>query len=195
MNVGHYMRADPVTLRADSPLTDVKQVMEEHGFGLLFIVSEEGDLRGFITKAALKSITDWDTPVGDACYEARFAVSPTDTVEKAALIMLANQLVLLPVVEGMRLIGVITQSEVLRSLSQALGIGLEATRFTVTLRDEDEAGDLYRVLGVLAEQGVRLVSVMGGRRNETHRDVVLRVQDVRDKEALKAQLEEALRVE
>ena len=191
MIVERYMHGDPVTVLADAPLAEVKRVMEENGFGLLLIVSDNGKLRGFITRGSLKEVTDWEIPAEKACFEARFAVSPTDTVEKAALILLENRLVLLPVVDEGFLVGVITQSEILRALAQALGIGLEGTRLTVKV--EQGSDDLQHVLDILHENSVQLVSMVQGREAETHRDVILRVQGVSDKEGLRAQLEAALR--
>ena len=90
--------------------------MEEHGFGLLLVASETGQLEGFVTRGSLKDVPDWEAPVSRASHRARFAVGVADTLEKAALIMLKNRLVILPVTEDGQLLGVITQSEVLRGL-------------------------------------------------------------------------------
>lgn len=191
MIVGRYMHSDPVTVKADAPLAEAKRVMEENAFGLLLVVSDDGKLRGFITRGSLKGATDWEVPAGKVCFEARFGVSPTDTVEKAALILLENRLVLLPVVEEERLIGVITQSEILRALADGLGIGLKGTRLTVRVGSDD--GDLHRILAVLHKNGVHLVSMAQYPKDEAQREVILRVQGIADKEALRSELEEALR--
>jgi len=191
MIVGHYMHSDPVTVGADAPLAEAKRVMEENAFGLLLVVSDDGKLRGFITRGSLKGVTDWEVPAGKVCFEARFGVSPTDTVEKGALILLENRLVLLPVVEEERLIGVITQSEILRALADGLGIGLEGTRLTVRVGSND--GDLHRILSVLHKNGVHIVSMAQCPKGKAQREVILRVQGIADKEALRSKLEEALR--
>ena len=191
MIVGRYMHSDPVTVKADAPLAEAKRVMEENAFGLLLVVSDDGKLRGFITRGSLKGVTDWEVPAGKVCFEARFGVSPTDTVEKAALILLENRLVLLPVVDEERLIGVITQSEILRALADGLGIGLEGTRLTVRVGSDD--GDLHRILAVLYKNDVHLVSMAQCPKDKAQREVILRVQGIADKEALRSELEEALR--
>ena len=184
------MHSDPVTVKTDASLAETKRVMEENGFGLLLVVSDDEKLRGFITRGSLNGVTDWEIPVEKVCFEARFAVSPADTVEKAALILLENRLVLLPVVEEERLVGVITQSEILRALADGLGIGLEGTRLTVRVGSDD--GDLHRILAVLKENNVHLVSMAQRPRDQAQRDVILRVQGIADKEALRSELEEAL---
>jgi len=190
MIVGRYMHSDPVTVKAGAPLTEAKRVMEENAFGLLLVVSDDGKLRGFITRGSLKGVTNWEVPAGKVCFDTRFGVSPTDTVEKAALILLENRLVLLPVVEEERLIGVITQSEILRALADGLGIGLEGTRLTVRVGSDD--GDLHRILAVLHKSGVHLVSMAQCSKDKAQREVILRVQGIADKEALRSELEEAL---
>jgi len=193
MNVGRYMHPDPVTVLADAPLNQAKQVMEENGFGLLLITTAEGALKGFITKGALKEVTDWEVPVEKVCFEARFAVSPNDTLEKAALILLGNQLVLLPVVNDGRLVGVITQSEILRALARALGIGLEGTRLTVKVRHATD--DLYRVFEILQKNNVHIVSMIQGEKDEAYCQIILRTQGIADKEGLRTELEAALHKE
>ncbi|MCK4600392.1 CBS domain-containing protein [Candidatus Bipolaricaulota bacterium] len=193
MNVGRYMHPDPVTVLADAPLSQAKQVMEENGFGLLLITTAEGALKGFITKGALKEVTDWEVPVEKVCFEARFAVSPNDTLEKAALILLGNQLVLLPVVNDGRLVGVITQSEILRALARALGIGLEGTRLTVKVRHDTD--DLFKVFEILQKNDVHIVSMIQGERDEAYCQIILRTQGIADKEGLRTELEAALHKE
>ncbi len=193
MNVGRYMHPDPVTALADTPLAQVRQVMEDTGFSLLLIVDEDRTLVGFITRGALKGVTDWEAPVSKACFVARFAVSPEDTLEKAALILLDNQLVLLPVVSDGRLVGVLSQTEILRALAHALGIGLAGTRITVKVPEGAREGTLYGLLGALRERNVRLVSLAQGNRTDHYHELILRVQGLEDREGLRDELEAILR--
>ncbi|UCF10169.1 MAG: CBS domain-containing protein [Candidatus Bipolaricaulota bacterium] len=192
MNVSQFMRRDPVTIRPTASLEDARQLMDEHGFGLLLVADEEGALEGFLTRGAFKSTEDLSIPVSKVRSDARFAVSPEDTVERAALLMLANQLVVLPVVDERRLVGIISQTEVLRALASALGIGVEGTRVTVHVRPGNE--DIYRVLDVLREHDAQLLSLVGDRAtgNGDRRGMVLRLQGVDDRERLCRDLEAAL---
>ncbi len=190
MNVGNYMHPDPVTILPEAPLAEAKRVMDENGFGILLVASADHELAGFITKGSLKDVSNWEKSVGESCFPTNFAISPADTLEKAALILLANRLVLLPVVEDGKLVGVITQSEVLRALARALGIGLEGTRLTVRVRPD--SGDVYAVIGILHDNNVRLVSLARGREGNGYQEIILRVQGIADKEGLKQALEQAL---
>jgi acetoin utilization protein AcuB len=191
MNVDQYMQAGVTTLPPDTPLSVVRDTMDAHGFGLLLIATAEAELTGFITRAGLKDVKDWDVAVEKLSHPVKFLVAPDDTLEKAALIMLANRLVVLPVVHEGRLMGVITQAELLKGLTVGLGIGLKATRFTAKIRNDST--DVFRVLDVIRQHGARLLSLVQGTHNDTHSEVILRVQDVDDKDSLRSDLEEALR--
>jgi len=195
MKVGRYMRSDQVTVPASAPISEAKRVMDEKGFSLLLVVDAEGALKGFITKGALKGVTDWETPLEKACFEARFAVSPEDTLEKAALILIDNQLVLLPVVDSGKLVGVISQSEVLHALASALGIGLEGTRITVKLPNASDGKTIYKILDTLDEEGVELVSLARGGKTDQYQELIVRAQGIGDKEVLTKKLEDILRPE
>lgn len=191
MNVERHMQRDAVTALPSAGVGAIRRVMDEHGFGLLLIANEEGKLEGFVTRASLRSAADDAAAVKTVSHPVRFAVSPADTLEKAALIMLDNRLVLLPVVSEDRLIGVITQSEVLRGLAAGLGIGQTATRVEVTLRAGSD--DLFRAFDVLRERGIHIVSLADRGTSDGKRRVILRLQGIPDREALRVALEERLR--
>jgi hypothetical protein len=55
-----------------------------------------------------------------------------------------------------------------------------------------DSDDLFRAFDVLREHGVHVVSMASRRENETHRDVVLRLQGIADPEALRLALEARL---
>jgi len=195
MKVGLYMHSDPVTVPVSAPLSEAKRVMDEKGFSLLLVVDEGSTLKGFITKGALKGVKDWEAPLEKACFEARFAVTPDDTLEKAALIMIDNQLVLLPVVADEKLVGVISQSEILRALARALGVGLEGTRISLKLAPDSDGKVVYKILNALDESDVKLVSLARGVKTDSYQELIVRVQGISDKELLTQKLDAILRAE
>lgn len=192
MNVAKHMQRDALAVLPSASIGSVRRVMDERGFSVLLVAGEDGCLRGFVTRASLRVATDDAATAETVAHAASAAVTPDDTLEKAALIMLEHRMVLLPVVDGEgRLVGVITQSEVLRGLADGLGIGLGGVRMEVRLRRDSD--DLYRVFETLREHGARVISLASGREAAERHDVVLRLQGVADREALRASLEAALR--
>ena len=158
---------------------------------MLLVADTDGALKGFVTRSGLKDVKNWEATVESVAHPVRFAVAPEDTLEKAALILLSNRLVLLPVVKDGILVGVLTQAEILRGFSHALGIGQAAVRFTVPMGDRPL--DLYPVMDVLRKHGATLISLVRSPGDEEASHVILRVQDVEDKESLRAELEMTLR--
>jgi len=191
MKVRQYMQSGAVTVAPDAPVSQARDLMEEHGFGLLLVVSADGTLEGFVTRAGLKEIADLEAPVHRFSHPAKFAVAPEDTLEKAALILLSNRLVVLPVTQGEKLVGVITQGELLKGLTHGLGIGLEATRLTVKVRSDSE--DLYDVFAILRTHGAKIVSLAQAGTEDGTCEIVLRVQGIAEKERLRDELEAALK--
>jgi hypothetical protein len=102
-----------------------------------------------------------------------------------ALALLVDRYAVLPVLEGERLVGVITRGGALRALVRMTGIGEEGTRIRLKLQDHRE---IYRVLAVLSRWGLELVSVTRGEDGE----VVLHVRGLEDKDGLMRELEETL---
>ena len=192
MNVSRYMQRDAVTALPTATVSTVRTVMDEHGFGLLLVAEEGGKLVGFVTRASLKSVSDEETPMSTVAHAAKFAVSPDDTLEKAALILLENRLVLVPVVDGEGvLVGVLTQTEVLRGLTQGLGVGCEATRLRVRALGADDG--IYDVLQVLRDHGAKLISLAGSDAAGCDKsETIIRFQGVEDREALRAEIERRL---
>jgi CBS domain-containing protein len=164
--------------------------MDEHGFGLLFVAAEDGTFDGFLTRAAVASVEDSSTPIARVRAKPRYTVSPADTVEKAALVMLANGLVVIPVVDEDRLVGVVSQTEVLRALASGLGIGVEGARFTVRVRPGTD--DIYRVFEVLRGHDARLLSVARDPASGERHEVILRIEGDADREQLRRAMEAAL---
>lgn len=192
MNVSHYMQRDVITVSVDTPIDKAKAIMDENNFGLIFVIDQDALLAGFVSQGMLKEIEDWETPAEKLATPTRFAIAPTETIERAAWIMHANRLVLLPVVEDQRLVGILTQLDVLAALVDMAGIGLGSMRIAIKIRPETD--DLYRALEVLNQFQGKVLSVLRkGTANEQYEEAIIRVQDIKDKEALQTELETILR--
>lgn len=167
MNVSHYMQRDVITVSVDTPIDKAKAIMDENNFGLIFVIDQDALLAGFVSQGMLKEIEDWETPAEKLATPTRFAIAPTETIERAAWIMHANRLVLLPVVEDQRLVGILTQLDVLAALADMAGIGLGSMRIAIKIRPETD--DLYRALEVLNQFQGKVLSVL---RKEDRKSVV-----------------------
>jgi acetoin utilization protein AcuB len=106
-------------------------------------------------------------------------VSPEDTVEHAAQVMLENTISGLPVVdEAGKVVGILTQSDVFRAFMHITGILQGGVQFA--LRLEDRPGLIKEVVDLLRERGARFVSLLTSYTSskEGYRDIYLRVKNL-----------------
>lgn len=129
MLVREWMSKGPVTIGSGSPIKAVIDLMRDHGVRHIPVV-DGNNLVGMITDRDLKEISPSypifrdeeeikyyleEIKVSDAMTADPISVSPTGTVKEAAKILLQRKIGGLPVLEGNRLVGIITRSDILRS--------------------------------------------------------------------------------
>jgi len=113
-------------------------------------------------------------------------VSPDDTVEEAALLMLQNTISGLPVVDDQsRVVGILTQSDVFRAFVHITGIQQGGVQFALRLEDRPDV--IKEVIDLLRARGARFVSLLTSYAfaREGFQDIYIRVKDM-DSEAVAA---------
>lgn len=133
--VRDWMSPDPVTVDPKDTLPTAYQLMKLNGIRRLPVVDSGGRLVGIVTLGDIReakpkegaSLSMWDLHILAAEMEVGgfmtvhpFTVSPDTSVREAVAIMLEHKIGGLPVVDGGRLVGIITESDVFRLLAEAL---------------------------------------------------------------------------
>jgi len=85
-------------------------------------------------------------------------IGPTFPVEEAARLMVMEKVSALPVTEGGRLVGIVTETDVLRLFVRAMGAGEPSTRLDVALGDRP--GALAEVVEAIGQGGAPIASIM-----------------------------------
>lgn len=103
------------------------------------------------------------TPVRELMTTDVVTVAPGDPVELAVELLLARRFTALPVVDGDRLVGVVSEADLLGDrIAGRRGprtVGAVMTRTPVTVPSDATVGD---VVALVAEQGLRMVPVVDG---------------------------------
>lgn len=150
MYVGRVMHTDLVTVSPDTTLVEAMEILNEKRIAHLLVVDKKNKLVGLISDRDLKQ--NWASPATTlSTHELNYlltkvtvsmimikkvvSVTPETTIERAALIMQEHRIGALPVMEEDRLMGIITTTDVLGVLLEAIGIDKESTRFTVLVSD------------------------------------------------------------
>jgi acetoin utilization protein AcuB len=120
--VRDWMTSSPFTVLPDTGLTEAYNLMTQQRIRRLPVVAQS-KLVGIVTLGDLReagaAIHDGEAQkkrVDVAMHENPFTVSPEATLSEAAKIMLQHKISGLPVVEGDRLVGIITESDIFRAV-------------------------------------------------------------------------------
>jgi len=207
MLVKGWMTTDVVTIDENTSMMKAGQIMKEQNIHSLPVM-RNGALVGMVTdrdvkEASPSKATTLDVhelyyllselKVKDIMKKNVITVDPDETVEKAAVIMLENEVHGLPVVNKKgTLVGMITQGDVFRVLISITGIYRGGVQFAFNL--PDRPGTIKEVADVIRRHGGQMVSILTSYDSceEDCRHVFIRIADLaEDKlQALTKELDE-----
>ena len=167
MFVKDQMTPNPITIMADSSILAAQRSMKENNVRHLLVVSKAGALVGLVTRTSLEQVRPSKLTtlsiyelsyqldkitVRDAMVRKVVTVGEDVPIEQAARMMLEHKIGSLPVLRGERLVGIITDTDLMRTMLELLGARQPGVR--LTLKVPDAAGELARVTAAIAaEQG------------------------------------------
>jgi len=192
MLIKEIMTPNPITVEPGMAVTKAQRLMEEDRIRHLPGVKEGKGLVGLITRDALNralpselsSLSIWEInyqlariKVRDVMVKKVLTVTEEVTVEEAAQIMIDKKIGSLPVMRGGQLVGIATDIDLLKALSNLMGWRQPGVR--VTLQVPDEKGRLAGVATAIANAGGLLVGGGSYSVGEPLRaNIVLRVRNV-----------------
>jgi CBS domain-containing protein len=144
--VADIMTKDVVTVSRETTVRELARIFESRHFGSLPVVDETGSLTGIVTASDLIeqgrslhiptviSLFDWVIPLGgerslerelqkmtaqtagEICSSQVVTVAPSDPVSTAADTMSTHKLHALPVVDGTKLVGMVSRIDIIRNV-------------------------------------------------------------------------------
>ncbi len=198
MLVQDIMQTKVITATPETRLPELLRLLEGRGFRHVPVV-EEGRLVGIISdrdlKRAMISAAAGALAVeserlverltaGEIMTRTVTTVGRIFAVEDAARLMVTQKISALPVTEGDRLVGIVTETDVLHLFVRAMGALEPSSRLDVVLADGPAAlGDVVRTVEAA---GTRISSVMTLGSATGFREVVIRVGTINPGPAIKA---------
>ncbi len=181
MLVKDFMTRNVVTVQSNATVEEVKNLLAHSNFHRVPVM--EGD--------KLVGLVNWHRLVGQGpvkycMVKDPITGAPEMTIEEAADLMIRNQISSLPVLDGDRLVGIITLRDLFKAGIEALGARKHGVRVTVLL--PDMRGILADVINALTNLGAFYVSLISLPDPQGRGELVtIKVQDVNQN-----QVEEAL---
>jgi acetoin utilization protein AcuB len=116
MQIVNLMTSDPIVINPDDTLANAKAVMDDGRFRRLPVVEAER-LVGILTERDIREHIGYlgSTRVNAAMRTAVVTLTPYNTVEDAARLMLKHKIGGLPIVADGKLVGIVTTSDLLRA--------------------------------------------------------------------------------
>jgi len=117
--VSEVMSTNLVTVMASTPLTEAKSLFGEYNIHHLPVVTAAGELIGMLSQSDFLKLLEADdaTIVGDIMTEGLAKLDLHDTIRTAANVLSLNRFHALPVVDGEKLVGVITTLDLVHLLN------------------------------------------------------------------------------
>jgi len=163
MFVKNKMTVNPFTISPEQTLPDAHEIMAQHNVKRLPVVSD-GKLVGVVSKEDIAHASPskaTSLSMGEITYllaktkvkqimsKNPVTISSNALLEEAAILMRDNNVGFLPVVDGGKLVGIITESDIFDSFIELLGFRDRGTRLTI------EADDAPGIMS-------NLTSIVGG---------------------------------
>jgi acetoin utilization protein AcuB len=138
MRVRELMTGAVITARPDMPVLDARHLMVEHRIRHLVVTSDGGELLGIVTDRDIRlnlpsqatSLSVWEMnylltrlAVEKVMTTSVITVGPDRSARDAAELMLDHRIGALPVVDGGRLVGIVTETDLLRAFVKSADLG------------------------------------------------------------------------
>jgi acetoin utilization protein AcuB len=193
MLIRDWMTKEVITVGPETSMMKASKLMREHKISRIPVVDDSNRLLGIVSDRDLKEASPSkatsldmhelyyllsEIKVKDIMTKTPLAVKPSETVEKAAVLMMNNHFGGLPVVdENLKVVGIITDSDVFKVLVEITGITEGGVQLAFSL--PNSPGSLKSVLDDMKDFNARVISVLTSftHADEGHRAVYIRIQD------------------
>ena len=142
MHVRDLMTPNPITTGPDTPVFEARQLMFDQRIRHLLVVGEDR-LQGMLTDRDIRlslpsqatSLSVWEVnyllsrlTVGKVMSTNLITIGPNSEAAEAARLMLAHRIGGLPVVDWGRVIGIVTETDIVRAFAESAAARPEAAR-------------------------------------------------------------------
>ncbi|GAA0312765.1 acetoin utilization AcuB family protein [Oceanobacillus oncorhynchi subsp. oncorhynchi] len=169
MLVEELMNRNMITLPPNATINEALQLLEKHKIRHITIVDESMQVLGIVSDRDVRDAspsTFLDTSdfhilskeIQTIMTSPVITIHPMDFVEEIAYIFYDKEIACLPVVSQNKLVGVVTEKDMLYKLIQLTGTHEQSSLIEVKV--PDQPGELPRVASVFGNHNVNIVSVL-----------------------------------
>ncbi len=173
MRIKDVMTRNPITVDSETLVVDAQRIMKENNIRRLPIV-DKGKLVGIVTKHDLLEASP-SPATSLSVFELNYLLSkmkvkeimkknpltltPDTPFEEALRLGQEKKIGSFPVVENGKLVGIATESDIIRFVTRVLGIKEEGSRITIEGLG-GELGDLEKIVSIANQHHTVILSMM-----------------------------------
>ncbi|MEM1549399.1 MAG: CBS domain-containing protein [Candidatus Methanomethylicia archaeon] len=133
LTVSDVMSKNPITASSSSTIIDIARIMRDRNVGSVVILDDYGKPVGIVTERdivvkVLASGLDVNSSVSKVMSKPLITINPSTRIVDAARIMVKKNVRRLIVMDGDRMIGIVTEKDILRVAPEIIDILLEAMK-------------------------------------------------------------------
>jgi len=190
MIIEEIMKTNIITLTGEQTILDAHAIMHQHRIRHLPIIDEDQHLIGIVSdrdiRDALPSILmDIEKekeilklPIKTIMKTNVITGHPLDFVEEIGAIFYEQQISCLPIVQEQKLVGIVTNTDILHSLVELTGAHQPGSQ--IEIKVPNQAGVLYEITKVFHDRKAKILSILiyPDKKDEKYRVVVIRVETI-----------------
>jgi len=161
MKIKSFMIPDPITITESASIEDAIELMKNNSIRHLPVVSDGKMLKGFVTLADLRTGLIPSMLAGltltDLMIKDPVIVDPDSDIELAAQLIYKYKIGGIPVVKKGKLVGIITESDLLRVFIDMMGILNASSRIDVVVGTQP--GSFNKAAQIVQNNGGEIISV------------------------------------
>lgn len=204
MNVGKRMMRNPVYVDENDSMKKAMDLLREHEIRHLPVLKDGEKLVGIVSERDIKQAS----PSPATALEIReiyylldkvkvkqimirrpYTISSAAPIEDAALIMREKKIGCLPVVDEGRLVGILTETDILDAFIESMGVSGPGYRVELAL--PNRPGMLFEVLKLLKEFDSSIVSVATAAHDDPQMKILILRIETKNYKVLKSAIKKA----
>ncbi|OEF95547.1 acetoin utilization protein AcuB [Vulcanibacillus modesticaldus] len=169
MVVEEIMKTEVITLKKDDTIETALQLLNEHHIRHIPIINEQKHILGIISDKDIRDACPSIFQKEEHCNELQnsvekimtknvITVHPLDFVEEVSAIFYEKEIGCLPVTKEGKLVGIITEKDILYTLIQLTGALQPSSQIEVKVKNI--SGMLAKVVAIIAKRKVNINSVL-----------------------------------
>lgn len=187
MIVEEVMSRDAITLSPQDKIESALKLLNEHRIRHIPITNDEEQVVGIVSDrdirdaapsilAAEQNLDILESPIQSIMSSPVITAHPLDFIEDIASLFYDYEIACVPVTHANKLIGVVTEKDILYTLIQVTGIREQSSQ--IEIRVPNKIGTLPKIAQIISERNTNISSVFlyPSKEDRSERIIVLRVQ-------------------